>query len=75
MKQAERREAISGAGVVYIYHNTIDAVGDKAATEDRVFDACEQAISGNQESCPHDHKRHEGHEHSYHCRPWLSVFL
>lgn len=44
MKQAERREAISGAGVVYIYHNTIDAVGDKAATEDRVFDACEQAI-------------------------------
>lgn len=44
MKQAERREAISGAGVVYIYHNTIDAVGDKAATEDRVFDVCEQAI-------------------------------
>lgn len=44
MKQAERRETVSGASVVYIYHNTIDAVGDKAATEDQVFDACQQAI-------------------------------
>lgn len=45
MKQAERREKVSGAKVVYIYHNAIDAVGDKAATEDQVFDACEQAIT------------------------------
>ncbi|MCR4615481.1 MAG: BREX-1 system phosphatase PglZ type A [Clostridiales bacterium] len=44
MKQAERREAVSKANAVYIYHNAIDAVGDKAATEDQVFDACEQAI-------------------------------
>lgn len=44
MKQAERREAISNAQVVYIYHNAIDTVGDKAATEDQVFEACEQAI-------------------------------
>lgn len=44
MKQTERREAISNAQVVYIYHNAIDAVGDKAATEDQVFEACEQAI-------------------------------
>lgn len=44
MKQAERREAISNAQVVYIYHNAIDAVGDKAATEDQVFEDCEQAI-------------------------------
>lgn len=44
MKQAERREAISNAQVVYIYHNAIDAVGDKPATEDQVFEACEQAI-------------------------------
>ena len=44
MKQAERREMISNAQVVYIYHNAIDAVGDKAATEDQVFEACEQAI-------------------------------
>lgn len=44
MKQAERREKVSGANVVYIYHNAIDAVGDKAATEDQVFNACDQAI-------------------------------
>lgn len=44
MKQQERREKISGAQVVYIYHNTIDAVGDKTITEDQVFSACEQAI-------------------------------
>lgn len=45
MKHAERRQAVSDAKTVYIYHNAIDAVGDKAATEDRVFDACEQAIA------------------------------
>lgn len=44
MKQSERREKISNAQVVYIYHNAIDAVGDKAITEDQVFSACEQAI-------------------------------
>ena len=44
MKQAERREKVKDAEVVYIYHNAIDAVGDKATTEDQVFDACEQAI-------------------------------
>ena len=44
MKQAERREKVSSANVVYIYHNAIDAIGDKAATEDQVFNACEQAI-------------------------------
>lgn len=45
MKQSERRAAVSRAGVVYIYHNAIDAVGDKAATEDQVFDACDQAVT------------------------------
>lgn len=44
MKQAERREKVKDAEVVYIYHNAIDAVGDKAVTEDQVFDACDQAI-------------------------------
>ena len=44
MKQAERRERVSGANLVYIYHNTIDAVGDKPTTEDQVFEACEQAV-------------------------------
>lgn len=45
MKTAERREMIKNANVVYIYHNAIDAVGDKSVTEDQVFNACEQAIS------------------------------
>ena len=44
MTKEERQNAISNAQVVYIYHNTIDAVGDKAATEDEVFNACEEAI-------------------------------
>lgn len=45
MKKAERRELVSDAQVVYIYHNIIDAVGDKVTTEEQVFDACEQAVS------------------------------
>ena len=44
MKQSERRELVSGADVVYIYHNKIDAVGDKASTENQVFEACADAI-------------------------------
>lgn len=45
MKKAERREKVKDAQVVYIYHNTIDAVGDKLTTEDQVFDACDQAVT------------------------------
>ncbi len=45
MTKAEHDEFIGNAEVVYIYHNTIDAVGDKAQTEDRVFEACEDAIT------------------------------
>lgn len=30
--------------MVYIYHNVIDAIGDKASTEKRVFEACEDAV-------------------------------
>lgn len=44
MKQLQRRELVSGADVVYIYHNKIDAVGDKAMTENQVFDACENTV-------------------------------
>lgn len=44
LKQTQRRELVSGADVVYIYHNTIDAVGDKPNTEDQVFEACVDAI-------------------------------
>lgn len=44
MKKAERRRLVAGAQAVYIYHNSIDALGDKTVTEDRVFEGCAQAI-------------------------------
>lgn len=44
MKRAERRALVSGKEVVYLYHNTIDAIGDKAPTEKKVFEACEEAM-------------------------------
>lgn len=30
--------------IIYVYHNQIDARGDKANTEDEVFHACEEAV-------------------------------
>lgn len=44
MKQAELRDIFTGQDVVYIYHNQIDARGDKLNTENEVFTACEEAI-------------------------------
>lgn len=44
MKRMERRELVSGKSVVYIYHNTIDAIGDKPVTEQKVFEACDDTI-------------------------------
>lgn len=44
MSQAERKEAVGGASVVYLYHNQIDAIGDKPVTEDEVFKACDETI-------------------------------
>jgi uncharacterized protein (TIGR02687 family) len=35
---------VSGLEVIYIYHNQIDARGDKAPTEDEVFIACQEAV-------------------------------
>jgi uncharacterized protein (TIGR02687 family) len=44
MKKAELREVFTGMDVVYIYHNQIDARGDKPNTENEVFTACEEAV-------------------------------
>ena len=44
MKVAELREIFTGQDVVYVYHNQIDARGDKANTENEVFAACEEAV-------------------------------
>lgn len=44
LKKNELRDIFTGMQVVYVYHNQIDARGDKATTEDEVFVACEEAI-------------------------------
>ena len=40
----ELRNFFVGKSVVYIYHNQIDARGDKLNTEDEVFIACKEAV-------------------------------
>ncbi|WP_328166399.1 BREX-1 system phosphatase PglZ type A [Peribacillus simplex] len=44
MNKAGRREYFKGKKLIYIYHDTIDAMGDKASTEIYIFDAVEKAI-------------------------------
>lgn len=41
----ERRELFKNHRVLYLYHDVIDAIGDKQGTERRVFEAAEQALS------------------------------
>ena len=45
LKKNDLRDIFTGKQVVYVYHNQIDARGDKANTEDEVFVACEEAIT------------------------------
>lgn len=44
MNKAGRREFFKGKKLIYIYHDTIDAMGDKASTEIYTFSAVEKAI-------------------------------
>ncbi len=44
MTVAELRNVFTRQDVVYIYHNQIDARGDKLSTENEVFHACEETI-------------------------------
>lgn len=44
MGRAERLELVGEANVVYVYHNSIDALGDKQGTERRVFQGCCDAV-------------------------------
>lgn len=44
MKPAERRELYAAHQVLYVYHDTIDATGDKAVSEHRTFKAAADAI-------------------------------
>lgn len=40
----EGRDKVKDAQVIYIYHDEIDATGDKAVTENQTFQACRDAI-------------------------------
>lgn len=44
MKPAERRDLYASHQVLYVYHDTIDATGDKAVSEHRTFKAAADAI-------------------------------
>lgn len=45
MMKEERKELIKGNKLIYIYHDSIDARGDKPATENEVFDAAKKALT------------------------------
>jgi len=44
MKRPDYKETFEGRKLIYIYHNVIDAVGDKSLTERDVFEAVERAF-------------------------------
>jgi uncharacterized protein (TIGR02687 family) len=44
MKISELKEIVTGQELIYVYHDQIDARGDKLKTENEVFTACEEAI-------------------------------
>lgn len=44
MSVAQLREVFTRQDVVYVYHNQVDARGDKLNTENEVFNACKEAI-------------------------------
>ena len=44
MRKEDGREFVRNKQVVYVYHGTIDNIGDKAATESKTFEACRDAI-------------------------------
>ena len=44
MKISELREIFQGQDIIYVYHNQVDSRGDKASSENEVFNACDEAI-------------------------------
>lgn len=44
MKRDELERCTVGKKLIYIYHDTIDALGDKSATEMQVFEGCTKAV-------------------------------
>ena len=45
MNKAGRRDTFRGKKLIYFYHDTIDAMGDKASTEIYTFNAVEKALN------------------------------
>ncbi|EBS8156612.1 BREX-1 system phosphatase PglZ type A [Salmonella enterica] len=43
-KNQQGRDLIRDYEVVYIWHNTIEAMGDSASTEEKTFEACRNAV-------------------------------
>lgn len=44
MNRVKQEEFIKGKKVIYIYHDSIDAIGDKGKTENNTFNACKDAV-------------------------------
>ena len=44
LKQKELKEKLAGLNLIYVYHNKIDATGDKAISQHNVFDAADDTI-------------------------------
>lgn len=44
MNRDDLRELCTGRDIIYIYHNQVDARGDRQNTENEVFKACEEAV-------------------------------
>lgn len=44
VNRAKQEEFIKGKKVIYIYHDSIDAIGDKGKTENNTFNACKDAV-------------------------------
>lgn len=43
-KRSGARDRCKGKHLIYIYHDVVDAIGDDAKTEDKVFKACKDAM-------------------------------
>lgn len=45
LNKTEKAETFKGLNLIYLYHDTIDGIGDNAATENRVFSAADSSVS------------------------------
>lgn len=45
LNKTEKTETFKGLNLIYLYHDTIDGIGDNSATENRVFNAADSSVS------------------------------